>query len=141
MATHKAGDLDLTRMFIADATGPTIVRIADASQNVKRLTIGGVEVSPHGDVAVVAPSKGTEPVAVNIDVVSAVSGALDVGSFAVEIISGTRTYREVLPLLGRKQKLQFSLIYGEPEPDYIDCPRHGLVRPKDGVCPEPAPHT
>lgn len=140
MATHKSGDLDLTRMFIADATGPTIVRIAEASQ-INRLTIGGVDVSPHGDVAVVAPSKGTDPIAVTIDLMSAAAGAIHVASFAVEIISGTRIYREELPLLARKQKLQFSLIYGEPEPDYLDCPRHGLVKPKEGACPYAAPHT
>jgi hypothetical protein len=141
MGKHKSGDLDLTRMFIADAKSPTIVRIAEASQVVSRLTVGGIDVKPQGDVTVVAPAAVAGPVAVNIDVPSAASVTGNVELFTVEILTGTRSYREVLPLLDRAQKLRFSLVYGEPEPDFIDCPRHGLVRPKNGACPLAAPHT
>lgn len=130
---------DIERMLIAAVTSPTIVRIVKPTRTITRMTVGGIDVSPSGDLTVVAPPGAAEPVAVTIDVAPAPSD--DSLPFVVEILTGSRTYREVVPATGRKQLLHFSLVYGEPAPDLIDCLRHGLVRPKNGVCPEAPPHT
>jgi hypothetical protein len=58
----------------------------------------------------------------------------------VEISSGQRRYRETIFPEIRRQTLRYHLFYEEPSPNLLLCPRHGLVRPVKGRCPDRPPH-
>lgn len=80
--------------------------------------------------------------AVSLNASAAAKLARHVKPMIVELVSGRKKYRETIMPAVRSQRLRYHFLYGEPMPDLIPCPRHGLVRANRlGQCPENPPHT
>jgi hypothetical protein len=132
------------RQFKVDPVEPTFVRVISGSGSLADVRIDAPYSSIGGGIVIPPPGAALEAVHVDFDVVAhgpRRRQAKLAEAVVIEVVSGSRVYRETLLPTGGREEVRFNLLYREPGPKLFDCPRHGVVRRVKGGCPEPPPHT
>jgi hypothetical protein len=129
--------------FRAERGEPTFIRFINPASDVTEIDVKRPYVLIDDRIEIAPPEESGASMAIEFDV--ALTGTTmktiqRARSLVVEITSGSKRYRETIMPEVRRQALRYHLMFEEPGPDFILCPRHGLVRPVRGHCPEAPPH-